>query len=112
MIRAKTMTVTQIITSYEAGESLSQISSVSGYTVEGVRQALKRNGVEMRPVGQHSTRDRASTFADELFADIPTFREPVTLNVLTDWFGAEPEKVATTVKRLFLLGKLTVQVAP
>lgn len=111
MTSTKKMTPSQIVTSYQAGKSLREVSSASGYTVEGVRQVLKRNGVEMRSRGSHPYQERPETFANELFSDLPNFREPVTLDVLTDWYGAEPEKVASTVKRLFLLGKLSIQVA-
>ena len=112
MTAAKKMTAAQIITSYEAGKSLREISAACGYTVEGVRQVLKRNGVELRAAGYYLRKERTETFADEMITDLPKFLEPITLDLLTDWFGADPEKVATTVKRLFLLGKLTIQVAP
>ncbi len=93
----------------EEGRSASETASLLGSrcTRNGVVGKAYRMGWKKRQGDGLKETD----LSVELLADLPSFQAPVTIKLLTDWYGAKPSRVAAAVGILFRSGHLKIGMA-
>lgn len=97
-------------TLYLEGKHLREIGAIVGRSHEGVRRALQRQGVPMRPRSSSRPKRGLTPLQAEVLADLENWPDGATVDDLMDWLGESREAASAIIMRLFSKALISVRV--